>query len=434
MEIPFDDSSSRLKFLGLAYSEVVSIAHQAQFHGFGLVAAVAIARVESIGLNPSAVGDFDICGVTGPASFGLWQINTSSCAHSEYAPYRQNLLSSPLCCAQGAWSIFSQQTSFHPWSTWLQFYSGTTTPIPGTDGNGVYQNYIGAARAAVSPSVDPTVITGTNNNNERVKATASVKVRSGPVSGSPPGGGKVIGAEVAGSPVASGSNGTVIDGAPDNTYLAYASDSNRFYIWWKVQWDNGTIGWSAEEFLQRGDSQPGDPAITSASPTSIGINQGDTFTITYTINAPSPRTVILGASLFPAGQTSGRIDDSPHDQIATLSIGQNTVQRQFAVPSNTFPGTYDLVVALWNDVNGNGIIDPNVDQEITRKTNSNAVTVMSGGSSCSYTLSPTELDLASAGGASSGFGVFTSSSCSWTAVPNQNWILITNNGSGSGNA
>jgi GH25 family lysozyme M1 (1,4-beta-N-acetylmuramidase) len=170
--------------------------------------------------------------------------------------------------------------------------------------------------------------------------------------------------------------------------------------------------------------------ITSVLPTSIGIAAGGTFTITSTINAADSRTVLLGASLFPAGQTSGRIDDPPNDQSVSLSAGQNTPQRQFFVPLNTPVGTYDLVIGLWNDVNNNGVIDAG-DQEITNLKINNAVSVLSG-SSCSYTLSPTELDLTTSGGAASGFGVFTSSSCSWTAIPNQNWISITNNGSGSG--
>jgi hypothetical protein len=177
----------------------------------------------------------------------------------------------------------------------------------------------------------------------------------------------------------------------------------------------------------------GGPIITSVSPAFIGISQGGTFTITYTINASSPRTVILGASLFPAGQTTGRIDDPPHDQIVALSTGQNIVQRQFSVAVATPVGIYDLVVALWSDVNGNGIIDPSVDQEITEKTNANAVSVMNGGG-CTYSLYPVELNLTSPGGATSSFNIATGSSCHWAAIPNQDWISINGAGSGNGSA
>src|ERR1017187_3610785 len=178
----------------------------------------------------------------------------------------------------------------------------------------------------------------------------------------------------------------------------------------------------------------GDPTITAVSPTSITIGQGGTFPITYTINAAGPGTILLGASLYPFGQTSGRIDASSHDTTVTLSAGQNTVQRQFTVPANAASGSYDLVVGLWNDVNGNGVIDPNVDREITEYKNANAVTIQTGGG-CSYSLYPVEFTINSGNGASSSFTISTSSTCGWTATPSASWItltgLITASGSGT---
>ncbi|HEX7517710.1 MAG TPA: BACON domain-containing carbohydrate-binding protein, partial [Chthoniobacterales bacterium] len=412
LEIPFDDSPTRSRFLGLHRGEVANAAHQAQFHGFGLIAAMAIAEAESSGMNPSAVGDFS--GST-PTSFGLWQIHTT--VHTEYNP--QDMLSSPYHCAQAAWSLSQTQTYFHDWTTW---YKDRQLNIVG-DGNGYYKDYVSSARAALAanPSIDPTVITGANLGSAEIRASGSAYVRD------TPGGNLVSGT----NPRNIGDTGTIIDGAPGTNYLAQVGGTGRYYFWWKVRWSDGQVGWSGEDFLEQGQGQPGIPVITSVSPTSIGINQGGTFTITYTINALSPRTVILGASLFPAGQVTGRIDDPPHDQVVALLIGQNIVQRQFTVPAATPVGPYDLVVALWSDVNGNGIIDPGVDQEITEKTNANAVSVTSGGG-CSYSLYPVELNLTSPGGATSSFNIATGSSCHWAAIPNQNWISINGVGSGDG--
>jgi hypothetical protein len=414
LEIPFDDSGNRLRFLGLHRGEVASLAHQAQFHGFGLVVAVAIAEAESIGMNPSAVGDFNICGLTGPASFGLWQINTSSCAHGDYAPFRQKLLSSPLYCAQDAWIVSGSQTSFHPWSTWFQI-SGMSVG----DGNGVYKSYVSAARDAIAAfSVDPTVITSVGNSN--IRASSSTYVRQTP-------GGSLVASGP--NPRSSGDVGTIIDGSTDTTYLVQVAGTGRYYFWWKVQWSDGQVGWSVEDAL---DHIPtGTPAITSATPTAVTVNQGQKFTLAYTVQAPSPRMVILGASLFPSGQTSGRVDDPSNDVKVGLSTGSNMIQRQFVVPLSTATGSYDVVLALWDDLNNNGQID-SWDQEITTLNIPGAVTVTPSGSVCSYSLDPAQLDLTTPGAASAGFNVFAGSACSWNAISNQNWITITDNASGTG--
>lgn len=174
------------------------------------------------------------------------------------------------------------------------------------------------------------------------------------------------------------------------------------------------------------------PTIVDISPHSIGIAPGDTFPITCTISASSSRNVILGASLYPAGQTAGRIDDKPHDLTVSLVAGQNSEQRQFMVSSGISPGTYDLEVALWDDLNNNGVIDAG-DNEITRYKIQNAVTVSQNGS-CTYSLNPTRLDLSSGGGAAGKFDISTASTCRWTASPDANWISLTGYITASGSA
>ncbi|MEY2509454.1 MAG: hypothetical protein QOE26_217 [Verrucomicrobiota bacterium] len=310
LEIPFDDSSSREKYLGLAHVEVAAIAQQAGFHGFGLVAAIAIAQAESIGMNPSAVGDFNYCGVVGPASLGLWQINTASCANPSWN--RQSLISTPVYCGQAAWSISKSQTDFHPWSTWFQV-SGASVG----DGNGVYKNYISAARAAVTTAIDPTVITSANN--VPVRASASGFVRSSP------GGGLVSGT----NPRAVGDTGTIIDGATDTTYLFQVGGAGRYYFWWKVAWSDGQIGWSAEDFLERTSGSTNYTVSTSSSPSAGGTTSGS-----GTFAAGSSRTVTATANSgysFVNWTESGSVVSTSSSYTFTLNSTRTLVANFTAV-------------------------------------------------------------------------------------------------------
>lgn len=61
-----------------------------------------------------------------------------------------------------------------------------------------------------------------------------------------------------------------------------------------------------------------------------------------------------------------------------------------------------------------------------------SVTVSQSGASCTYALSPASLSVGATGGASS-VGVSTSAGCTWTAVSNDAWIVVTGGASGSGN-
>jgi hypothetical protein len=53
---------------------------------------------------------------------------------------------------------------------------------------------------------------------------------------------------------------------------------------------------------------------------------------------------------------------------------------------------------------------------------------------CSYTVSPTTLDINAAGGEANAATVSTTSGCPWSATSNATWLSITSSGSGSGNA
>jgi len=59
------------------------------------------------------------------------------------------------------------------------------------------------------------------------------------------------------------------------------------------------------------------------------------------------------------------------------------------------------------------------------------VTFTQAASSCSYSVTPTSVNVASVGGPSA-VSVTSGTSCSWSAVSNVAWITITSGGSGSG--
>jgi stage II sporulation SpoD-like protein len=106
--------------------------------------------------------------------------------------------------------------------------------------------------------------------------------------------------------------------------------------------------------------------IVGASASSTSVARGTTFTISETLrsftdwNQPQ---IMLGASLI--GPTA--ISDPAHDTKVTVlartsfsvQSRDTAVSRLFTVPSTATVGTYDLLVAIWFDANGNGVIDGN---------------------------------------------------------------------------
>jgi soluble lytic murein transglycosylase-like protein len=96
----------------LTPQQIATVASIAGFTGDDLATAVAIALAESSG-NPAAVGDAALAPTRGP-SIGLWQINTGSAAHPEYAGVD---LTDPQTNANAAYSIYLV-SGFRPWSTY----------------------------------------------------------------------------------------------------------------------------------------------------------------------------------------------------------------------------------------------------------------------------------------------------------------------------
>jgi hypothetical protein len=334
LEIPFDDSASREKYLGLHRAEVASVAHQAGFHGFGLVAAIAIAEAESIGMNPSAVGDFNYCGVTGPASFGLWQINTASCANPSWVP--QSLLSSPFYCAQAAWSISGSQTNFHPWSTWFQV-SGVSVG----DGNGVYKNYVSFARGVITTAIDPTVITGINIG---IRASDNAFVRNTP-------GGSLASGQ---NPRNIGDTGTIIDGATDTTYLVQVGGSGRYYFWWKIRWSDGQEGWSAEDFLERTGASPQTGSLQVTINPAGAVNAGGQWQVdggSFQNSGAIVSNLSTGTHTVAFKPISGWT--TPSNQSVTINANQTT-QTSGTYVANPQTGSLQVTINPAGAVNAGG--------------------------------------------------------------------------------
>ncbi|MEZ5483584.1 MAG: SpoIID/LytB domain-containing protein [Lysobacteraceae bacterium] len=64
--------------------------------------------------------------------------------------------------------------------------------------------------------------------------------------------------------------------------------------------------------------------------------------------------LLIGASLYAAGV--GYIDDPANDSPLVLDPGSQLVARGFSVPPGTPPGSYDVLYALWLDVDEDGMI------------------------------------------------------------------------------
>ncbi|OYW04974.1 MAG: hypothetical protein B7X11_02350, partial [Acidobacteria bacterium 37-65-4] len=124
--------------------------------------------------------------------------------------------------------------------------------------------------------------------------------------------------------------------------------------------------------------------MSSFSPSPSTVAAGGTFTINVTaVNSAglAHSQVMIGASLYSSA--TGWISDPAHDAKVSLPVGTDGVSRLFTVPAGTAPGTYDLVVALWYDTDGDDAITGS-DLPLLSSTASGAVTVVACGSDASF--------------------------------------------------
>jgi hypothetical protein len=121
--------------------------------------------------------------------------------------------------------------------------------------------------------------------------------------------------------------------------------------------------------------------IVSAGPSVGSVSRGGTFTINETLrsytdwNQPQ---ILLGASIIGPATLSDPGHDTKVTVFARTSFSVQSrdtgASRLFTVPATAPTGTYDLLVALWLDVNGNNVID-SADQPLRTYRSSAALSV-----------------------------------------------------------
>lgn len=85
--------------------------------------------------------------------------------------------------------------------------------------------------------------------------------------------------------------------------------------------------------------------------------RGAPIELKATVTSSQPRSLLLGATLFPAGLASGGVSDPVRDKPVALPAGAFIAGRSFVLPNNLPPGDYDLVMALTLDLDGSGTIN-----------------------------------------------------------------------------
>lgn len=129
--------------------------------------------------------------------------------------------------------------------------------------------------------------------------------------------------------------------------------------WGSSRWANrdSTWKWINDHYYNPGGMYLSTPlAITGISVSPTSACSGDTLTITLDVASYTEYThnhIMIGASLY----NGGYVDDPPRDRLVSIPPGTTSVYRYFVIPSSIAPGTYDLLAALWFDVNENVLVN-----------------------------------------------------------------------------
>ncbi len=158
--------------------------------------------------------------------------------------------------------------------------------------------------------------------------------------------------------------------------------------WGTQRWASGqgsSWPWIVNHYYNDGGSGSGSRTasmttpltITSAAATPSTVAAGESFQVDLGVHSGTELdhdAVLLGASLYAPGP--GYIDDPTHDTLVTIAPGDGTTGRPFQVPAGTPDGDYDLLTALYYDVDGDGAIG-GADLPLVLRTDPGAVTVSS---------------------------------------------------------
>jgi hypothetical protein len=110
---------------------------------------------------------------------------------------------------------------------------------------------------------------------------------------------------------------------------------------------------------------------SSAAPSST--NPCAQIVINNNVTANGTASLMIGTSIAPTG-TQNWISDPANDIKRTFTQGTANYTRNFVIPCNTVPGTYDLYTALWYDKNNNNLIDGG-DFVVSTKITTGAITI-----------------------------------------------------------
>lgn len=173
----------------------------------------------------------------------------------------------------------------------------------------------------------------------------------------------------------------------------------------------GTVGYSVD--LNSGSARSGTMTIASQTFT---INQDPASSCSYSISPASQNFIAAGGTGSVNVTTVAGCSWT-----ASSNAGWITVQPP---GSGTGSGSVTYSVAANSGVARSGTMAV-AGQTFT-------VTQDAGGSSCSYSISPTSGSIGAGGGTGS-VNVTASAGCSWTATSNAGWITVQPPGSGTGN-
>ncbi len=126
--------------------------------------------------------------------------------------------------------------------------------------------------------------------------------------------------------------------------------------------------------------------ILDATPDVVDVEPGAAFQINLDVRnfaASDHSQILIGASL--SSLSTGYIDDPGNDQPVSLPPGDSSVSRTFQVPVDAPPQPYDIIAAVWIDVDGDGAIS-GLDQPMATHTAAAAVEVCSEPVSVGTTL------------------------------------------------
>jgi hypothetical protein len=317
-------------------NQVAEYAYHADFRQFGLVMSIAVCAAESSNYVDAIGRNTDKYTGKGISDdLGLWQINdywqTDGIGHAPNIPHpfhaeslydisQYGIDSVASSNATAAFIVSSGGTNWSPWTTYTNSLAfGKITAADST----IRSTAVG---------LDPNVITGLHNH-------VAVTMDGINVHGQP--------GSLDTRPVAAGTSGTIAEGPS----VRPISGDSYPYIWWRIQWDDGSaIGWVAEDFLKNTSSassgSPSDLAIKSISVSHNTYSPGGAITIGNVVkniggtNSPS-YTISFYASTDPNITTSDYLIGSPPTRsgLGPGAIDTNTTTSGF-LPNNLPPGNY----------------------------------------------------------------------------------------------